>query len=70
MAHIPEYQQRANGYKEVSYFHEDANEVLSTTFGIMIYQEQLMRLAGIFGGYSEGAQDTLRKATGEFFAHC
>lgn len=65
MDYIPEYQARANGMRDVSYFHPDAESVLSKTFGIMIYQEQLMQLAGVFGGYSEGEQDTLRKATGK-----
>lgn len=65
MDFIPEYQARANGMRDVEYFHPDAEPVLSTSFGIMIYQEQLMRLAGVFGGYSEGQQDTLRKATGK-----
>lgn len=65
MQHIPEYQDRANGFKEVKYLHADAEEILESTFGIMIYQEQLMELSGVFAGYSPGAQDSLRKATGK-----
>lgn len=65
MQHIPEYQERANGFKDIEYFHDDAKDILEPTFGIMIYQEQLMELSGIFAGYSPGAQDSLRKATGK-----
>lgn len=65
MQHIPEYQERANGFKDIEYFHDDAKDILESTFGIMIYQEQLMELSGVFAGYSPGAQDSLRKATGK-----
>lgn len=65
MENIPEYTARANGFHEVEYFHEDAKPIMESTFGILIYQEQLMQLAGVFGGYSAGEQDGLRKATGK-----
>lgn len=65
MEFIPSYQNRANGMEDVSYFHEDAKQIMETTFGILVYQEQLMRLSRVFGGYSAGEADVLRKATGK-----
>lgn len=65
MAFIPQYQARANGSEDVSYAHPDFAKVLGNTFGILVYQEQLMRLSQVFGGFSEGESDTLRKATGK-----
>lgn len=65
MAFIPDYQSRANGTTEVEYFHPDAERLVGKTFGIMIYQEQLMEIAGVFGGYSMAERDLLRKACGK-----
>ena len=65
MDFIPEYCSRANGYSEVTYPHEDLKEILENTFGIVIYQEQLMQMTGKLAGYSAGAQDTFRKAVGK-----
>ena len=56
---------RKNGRQEVSYFHEDAKEVLSDTYGLMIYQESVMRVAQKFAGYSLAEADNLRKAMGK-----
>lgn len=65
MQFIPDYQQRANGMAPAVYAHPDVEEILKTTFGIIIYQEQIMQLAGRLGGYSAGEQDTFRKAVGK-----
>lgn len=65
MAFIPEYQARANGTQTTKYFHTDAKEVLENTFGILVYQEQLMKLSQQLGGYSAAEADMLRKATGK-----
>jgi len=65
MQFIPDYQQRANGSAPAVYAHPDVEEILKDTFGIIIYQEQIMQLAGKLGGYSAGAQDTFRKAVGK-----
>jgi len=46
----------------VKYLHDDAEEVLGDTYGLMIYQESLMRVAQKFGGYSLAEADNLRKA--------
>ncbi|MGH9101354.1 MAG: DNA polymerase III subunit alpha, partial [Acidimicrobiales bacterium] len=60
-----EYADRKNGRKKVEYLHPDAEGVLSDTFGLMIYQEKLMRVAQQFAGYSLAEADNLRKACGK-----
>jgi DNA polymerase-3 subunit alpha len=60
-----EYADRKNGRKPVVYPHEDLQEVLEPTYGLMIYQEQLMRVAQRLAGYSLEEADNLRKATGK-----
>ncbi|HEX5588518.1 MAG TPA: DNA polymerase III subunit alpha, partial [Acidimicrobiia bacterium] len=57
-----DYADRKNGRKPVSYYHDDLEEILAPTYGLMIYQEQLMRVAQRLAGYSLGEADTLRKA--------
>src|SRR5690606_23786495 len=56
---------RKNGRQEVKYFHEGAEEILCDTYGLMIYQEQMMRVAQKFAGYSLAEADNLRKACGK-----
>ncbi len=60
-----EYADRKNGRKEVSYPHADLEDILAPTYGLMIYQEQLMRVAQLLAGYSLEEADNLRKATGK-----
>src|ERR1041384_7872913 len=60
-----EYADRKNGRKPVTYPHDDLREVLESTYGLMIYQEQLMRVAQRLAGYSLEEADNLRKATGK-----
>jgi DNA polymerase-3 subunit alpha len=60
-----EYADRKNGRKPVTYPHESLQEVLEPTYGLMIYQEQLMRVAQRLAGYSLEEADNLRKATGK-----
>jgi DNA polymerase-3 subunit alpha len=60
-----DYADRKNGRQEVTYFHEDAKEVLGDTYGLMIYQESVMRVAQKFAGYSLAEADNLRKAMGK-----
>jgi DNA polymerase-3 subunit alpha len=57
-----EYADRKNGRRPVAYFHPDAAEALEDTYGLCIFQEQLMRLAQKFAGYSLEEADNLRKA--------
>jgi len=54
-----------NKRKENAYFHPDAAELLGDTYGLMIYQESVMRVAQKFAGYSLAEADTLRKACGK-----
>jgi DNA polymerase-3 subunit alpha len=60
-----DYADRKNNRKPVEYFHPDAEEVLGDTFGLMIYQESVMRVAQKFAGYSLAEADNLRKACGK-----
>ncbi|MGB8858923.1 MAG: DNA polymerase III subunit alpha [Ilumatobacteraceae bacterium] len=60
-----DYADRKNGRQPVEYFHEDAKEVLGDTYGLMIYQESVMRVAQKFAGYSLAEADSLRKAMGK-----
>ena len=60
-----DYADRKNGRKPVEYFHPDAEEVLGDTYGLMIYQESVMRVAQKFAGYSLAEADNLRKACGK-----
>jgi len=60
-----EYADRKNGRKPVRYPHPDLEEVLAPTYGLMIYQEQLMRVAQRLAGYTLEEADNLRKATGK-----
>ncbi|MFZ9481712.1 MAG: DNA polymerase III subunit alpha [Ilumatobacteraceae bacterium] len=60
-----DYADRKNGRKKVEYFHPDAEEVLGDTYGLMIYQESVMRVAQRFAGYSLAEADNLRKAMGK-----
>ena len=54
-----------NDRKKPTYFHEDAKMLLEDTYGLMIYQESVMRVAQKFAGYSLAEADTLRKACGK-----
>ncbi|MEY2779770.1 MAG: polymerase alpha subunit, partial [Actinomycetota bacterium] len=54
-----------NSRKKIQYFHPDAAEVLGDTFGLMIYQESLMRVSQKFAGFSMAEADNLRKACGK-----
>jgi DNA polymerase-3 subunit alpha len=60
-----DYADRKNGRQPVDYFHPDAAEVLGDTYGLMIYQESVMRVAQKFAGYSLAEADNLRKACGK-----
>ncbi len=60
-----DFADRMNGRQDVDYFHDDAKEVLGDTYGLMIYQESVMRVAQKFAGYSLAEADNLRKAMGK-----
>jgi len=60
-----DYADRKNGRKPVEYLHPDLEEILPETYGLMIYQESMMRVAQRFAGYSLAEADNLRKACGK-----
>ena len=62
---IPSFVARKHGREEVLYPHPLVAEMLSETYGIMVYQEQVMQTAQILGGYSLGGADMLRRAMGK-----
>ncbi len=65
-ANMPQdYADRKNGRTQVKYLHPEAEEILSETYGLMIYQESMMRIAQKFAGYSLEEADNLRKACGK-----
>ncbi|MCK6598925.1 MAG: DNA polymerase III subunit alpha, partial [Bdellovibrionaceae bacterium] len=65
MANIPEYTKRKHGESPIEYLLEDTKKVLEETYGIMVYQEQVMGIASIIAGYSLGEADMLRRAMGK-----
>ena len=60
-----DYADRKNGRKPVTYLHPDLEETLGDTYGLMIYQESVMRVAQKVAGYSLAEADNLRKACGK-----
>jgi DNA polymerase-3 subunit alpha len=60
-----DFADRKNGRQKVEYFHPEAQAVLGDTYGLMIYQESVMRVAQRFAGYSLAEADNLRKACGK-----
>lgn len=62
MENIPSYIRRRNKEEKVTYPHEVLEEVLKSTNGIIIYQEQIIKIASLFAGYSLGEADVLRRA--------
>jgi DNA polymerase-3 subunit alpha len=65
MQHIPTYIQAAHGEIEVKYPHPDLGEILDETYGVIVYQDQVLLIAQKFAGYSLGEADIMRKAMGK-----
>jgi DNA polymerase-3 subunit alpha len=61
----PSYADYKNNRKEPEYFHPEAKELLHDTYGLMVYQESMMRVAQKFAGYDLAQADNLRKACGK-----
>ncbi len=59
------YIRRKLGLEPVRYPHPDLAKILESTYGIIVYQEQVMRIANVLAGYSLGEADVLRKAVGK-----
>ncbi|MCA9884901.1 MAG: DNA polymerase III subunit alpha [Anaerolineae bacterium] len=62
MDFIPHYNERLHGREEVPYLHNKLEPILKETFGIIVYQEQIMQIAGQLFGYALGEADLMRKA--------
>lgn len=65
MQFIPNFIDRKHGKEKVEYPHDLLEPILKNTYGIMVYQEQIMQTAQILGGYSLGGADLLRRAMGK-----
>ncbi len=62
---IPDYVACKQGRKRIDYLDPRLEPILAPTYGIMVYQEQVMQIAQVIGGYSLGAADLLRRAMGK-----
>ncbi|WP_017326435.1 DNA polymerase III subunit alpha [Synechococcus sp. PCC 7336] len=62
---IPEFIDRKHGRKQITYGHEILQPILHDTYGTILYQEQIMRIAQDMAGYSLGQADLLRRAMGK-----
>ncbi|MGH2647618.1 MAG: DNA polymerase III subunit alpha, partial [Ginsengibacter sp.] len=65
MAYIPDYVERKHGRQEIHYDLAEMEEILKDTYGITVYQEQVMLLSQKLAGFSKGDADVLRKAMGK-----
>src|SRR5688572_15345947 len=65
MANIPTYCARKHKMEEPDYIHPKLEPILRETFGVIVYQEQVMQAAQILAGYSLGQADLLRRAMGK-----
>lgn len=62
---VPQYIQRKHGRQKVVYDHPLMEEILRETYGVTVYQEQIMKLSQVLAGFTGGEADTLRKAMGK-----
>ncbi len=62
---VDHYIERKHGREEISYLHPLMKDILADTYGVILYQEQIMQLAQVLSGYSLGEADLLRKAMGK-----
>jgi DNA polymerase-3 subunit alpha len=65
MANIPTYCLRKHGLEQPDYIHPKLEPILKETYGVIIYQEQVMQIAQLLAGYSLGEADLLRRAMGK-----
>ncbi|MFH1443964.1 MAG: DNA polymerase III subunit alpha [Candidatus Peregrinibacteria bacterium] len=65
MEWIPSFIKRKHGKEKVEYLHADVEPIFRETYGIGVYQEQILQLARVFAGYSLGEADLLRRAIGK-----
>ncbi|WP_428264372.1 DNA polymerase III subunit alpha [Haliangium sp.] len=62
---VDDFIERKHGRKKVEYPHPDLQPILADTYGVIVYQEQVMQIAQVLGGYSLGRADLLRRAMGK-----
>lgn len=62
MEEIPTYISRRHNESEIKYLHPDLEPILKNTYGVIIYQEQIMQIASQFASFSYGQADILRRA--------
>ncbi len=62
---VDDFVNRKHGRASVDYFHPDLEGTLKSTYGVIVYQEQVMLISQIIGGYSLGGADLLRRAMGK-----
>ena len=62
---VEDFINRKHGRAKAEYFHDDLEESLTPTYGVIVYQEQVMQIAQIIGGYTLGGADMLRRAMGK-----
>ncbi|MBL8643917.1 MAG: DNA polymerase III subunit alpha [Rhodospirillaceae bacterium] len=65
MDNIPTFINRKHGTEPIDYLHPSLEPILKETYGIMVYQEQVMQAAQVLAGYSLGSADLLRRAMGK-----
>lgn len=65
MQYIPKYIESKYNRRKIQYPHPDLKEILQQTYGVIIYQEQVMKVAQTIGGFSLGKADILRQAMGK-----
>ncbi|KMQ51570.1 DNA polymerase III alpha subunit [Chitinispirillum alkaliphilum] len=65
MENIDTFIHRKHGEEEITYLHPMLADILEVTYGVIIYQEQVMRIAQMMGGFTLGQADILRKAMGK-----
>ncbi|MBL4926672.1 DNA polymerase III subunit alpha [Fuscibacter oryzae] len=68
MENIPTYCEVKNGQRDLESIHPTIDHILKETQGIIVYQEQVMQIAQVMGGYSLGGADLLRRAMGKKIA--
>jgi DNA polymerase-3 subunit alpha len=65
MENIPAYIHRKHGHESINYYHPTLEPVLRDTYGIIVYQEQVMQIAQVIGGFTLAKADILRRAMGK-----
>ncbi len=65
MSEIPRFIEGKNNAKSITYLHESLEPILKDTYGVMVYQEQIIKLLQLVAGYTPGEADLVRKAIGK-----